>query len=131
METKQVIVLRKDLNMRKGKMCAQAAHASMKVLLDNAIKLSNGRIFIINADPPNDPLYTWLNGLFTKVVVGCDSEDEILQLEYNANRAKIPNAVIVDSGKTEFEGNPTVTCIAIGPDEVERIDKITGHLKLL
>lgn len=35
MVSKQVIVMRKDLNMRKGKMIAQGAHASMKVLLDN------------------------------------------------------------------------------------------------
>ena len=33
-QAKQVIVMRKDLGMRKGKMIAQGAHASLKVLTD-------------------------------------------------------------------------------------------------
>lgn len=35
---KQWIILRKDLNMRKGKMVSQGAHASMKVLLKTLYK---------------------------------------------------------------------------------------------
>ena len=38
---KQVIVMRRDLNMRKGKMVAQGAHASMAVLL-NAGRYDDG-----------------------------------------------------------------------------------------
>jgi len=130
METKQVIVIRKDLKMRKGKMIAQGAHASMKVFLDNCIKSMDGRTYIMMAHPVN-PWHSWLNGLFTKVVVGCDSEDELLDLHREAAGNNIPVALIKDSGKTEFHGKATYTALAIGPDKVDEIDKITGHLKLL
>lgn len=39
--------------------------------------------------------------------------------------------LITDSGKTEFHGEPTRTCLVIGPDDAERIDAITGKLQLL
>jgi PTH2 family peptidyl-tRNA hydrolase len=133
METKQVIVIRKDLKMRKGKMCAQAAHASMKVILDEMYRIEFNKDhtkfeMILRHD---NPMYQWIEGLFTKIVVGCDSEKELLCLESSANIYSIKNALIKDSGLTEFHGVPTVTALAIGPDEAEKIDKITGHLKLL
>ena len=43
MDHKQVIVLRKDLNMRKGKMVAQGAHASMAALLGTARREGEAR----------------------------------------------------------------------------------------
>ena len=135
METKQVIVIRKDLSMRKGKMCAQAAHASMKVILDEMFRSPFGHegaytqfhMTLLN----ESPLCQWLEGIFTKIVVGCDSEEELLALESSAHIHKVRCAIIKDAGKTEFGGNPTYTALAIGPDIPEKIDKITGHLKLL
>jgi len=133
METKQVIVIRKDLGMRKGKMCAQAAHASMKAILDELYYTEFNKDYTtIGITISHDtPLYHWLSGIFTKVVVGCDSEEELLALHSSANIYKVINALIQDAGKTEFHGKPTYTALAIGPDTPERIDKITGHLKLL
>lgn len=133
METKQVIVLRKDLSMRKGKMCAQAAHASMKVILD---KMSSTYIGSEAVEKSlflrkEQPMHNWIEGLFTKVVVGCDSEEELLKLAEEAKLFRIPHALIQDAGKTEFHGVPTYTALAIGPDISQIIDKITGHLKLL
>jgi len=133
METKQVIVMRKDLGMRKGKMIAQGAHASMKVILDELYHTKfNDDYTTIGITLRNDtPLYNWLEGIFTKVVVGCDSEEELLSLQAAADTNKVINALIQDAGKTEFHGKQTYTALAIGPDETEKIDKITGHLKLL
>jgi len=127
METKQVIVIRKDLNMRKGKMCSQVAHASMKVILD------------MNQSKQDDLLQIhlygcvkeWIKGIFTKVVVYVNSEEELLELKKKADEAPVYNALIQDVGKTEFNGIPTYTCLAIGPHYSEVIDKITAHLKLL
>jgi len=131
METKQVIVIRKDLKMRKGKMIAQGAHASMKVILDEMINIEgNDEIKVLNL-LDGEPLYEWVNGIFTKIVVGCDSKEEILELRVKAQRHKIRCALIQDVGKTEFHGELTYTALAIGPDEADKIDKITGHLKLL
>ncbi len=127
---KQVIVVRKDLNMRKGKIAAQAAHASMKVFFDLSVGTSlyiTEGIFI----PLNEEMKEWVNGLFTKVVVSCNSEEELIDLYSKARDANIPCSLIIDSGLTEFHGQPTYTTIAIGPAQEEKINIITGHLKLL
>ena len=133
-EVKQVIVVRKDLNMRKGKIAAQVAHASMKVILDKMFKfnvsLMRRHEWVLYL-PYDSPLEKWLGGLFTKVVVYVESEDELLKLRDEAKEAGIIHALITDAGKTEFHGEPTLTCMAIGPDYSEKIDGITGDLPLL
>jgi PTH2 family peptidyl-tRNA hydrolase len=133
MEPKQVIVIRKDLNMRKGKMCAQAAHASMKVILDQFhVEFLNDIAAIYRKTyRTKDPMYLWLSGRFTKVVVGCQSKEELYDLAEFAAVNRLPYAIIEDSGLTEFHGEKTITALAIGPDDPEKIDRVTGHLKLL
>jgi len=121
-EPKQVIVMRTDLNMRKGKMIAQGAHASLKVLLDNDdIRESAG--WTARGE--------WLDGVFTKICLRVDSEEELLELHSIAMLAGLHSALITDAGRTEFGGVPTNTCLAIGPEYPEDLDPITGHLKLL
>ena len=127
---KQVIVVRKDLNMRKGKMCAQVAHASVKILLDK-LRDYNGISVLYVFDKEDKPWREWLDGKFTKIVVGCNSELELLSFELLAQQKGIPNALIQDAGVTEFHDVPTYTALAIGPARAEKIDEITGHLKLL
>jgi PTH2 family peptidyl-tRNA hydrolase len=133
---KQVIVLRTDCNMRKGKMAAQAAHASMKVFIDRGILYDSG----IPVAPYHNhelavPLWPeaveWLRGAFTKIVLGVDSEQGLRDLETAAKSAGLPCAIIVDNGATEFHGVQTPTALAIGPAEASKIDAITKHLKLL
>lgn len=135
---KQIIVVRKDLNMRKGKIASQCSHASMKVFFDRMEKHEspyeyNKTIFLHTFTPEMMTWLDWEVGLqgFTKIVVSCNSEEELYELERKAKEAKIPNALIIDNGLTEFHGIPTPTCIAIGPDEAEKIDLITGGLPLL
>ena len=122
--------------MRKGKMIAQAAHASMKVMLDlmKEEKITKGGIIYKKrtlTTALGDNIDTWLSGLFTKVCVYVNSEEELLSLHYKALDACIPVSLIKDAGLTEFNGVGTFTCIAIGPYINEEIDKITGDLKLL
>lgn len=129
---KQIIVVRKDLNMRKGKMCAQVAHASFKVFLDlSNIQRLPSSTTVKFTTRANSAWEEWLTGQFTKVVVSCDSDDELMGIHQDALNHDLPCSMIVDSGKTEFNGVPTKTCVAIGPAEAEEIDKITGHLKLI
>lgn len=135
---KQVIVIRKDLNMRKGKIAAQAAHASMKVLLDcggitygeEGLGGSYPDYFTINLSQ-HTMLRKWLEGKFTKICVSVDSEEELLDIYQKAKDSNVLAALITDAGLTEFGGVPTNTCIAIGPDVPEKINLLTGHLKLL
>jgi PTH2 family peptidyl-tRNA hydrolase len=73
----------------------------------------------------------WLTGSFAKVCCRVDSEEELLAIHARAREAALEVHLITDSGKTEFHGKPTVTCLAIGPDDAEKIDNVTGHLQLL
>jgi PTH2 family peptidyl-tRNA hydrolase len=126
-DVKQVIVVRKDLNMRKGKIAAQVAHASMRFLTDNN-EAERGDEIIVKLSPAEA---MWLTGSFTKVVVSVDSEDALQDLIFSAEMSGIEVHPIIDSGKTEFDGVPTLTCAAFGPCEADVLDKITGNLKLM
>lgn len=137
---KQVIVVRKDLNMRKGKMCAQAAHASLKVFLDRIEYIKprhpekdNEQDSTTHFTPAMRAWCEWQEGQpgFTKIVVGCNSEEELFDVEKKAQEAGIIHALIKDNGVTEFHGVLTPTVICLGPDEAEKIDAITGKFSLL
>jgi len=110
---KQVILVRKDLKMGLGKAVAQACHAS----LGSALKC-NRKI-----------IEKWMKEGGKKVVLKA-SLQEILEAEKKARKAKIPSFLVVDAGLTQLEPG-TVTALGIGPHEEEKIDKITGKLKLL
>ena len=128
---KQVIVMRKDLGMRKGKMIAQGAHASMKALLDaGAMETADGGAarFAISLD---EPMQAWLGGRFTKVCVAVESEQALEAIVDKARAAGVRCALIVDAGVTEFHGVPTRTCCAVGPAWAEDVDAVTGALPLL
>lgn len=135
---KQVIIARTDLNMRKGKLASQCAHASMAVLTglmppvqvafkegDPVMKI---RSFYCDVD---SALNLWLEGAFTKIVVGVNSEEELLSLYQKTLDSGILCSLIKDNGVTEFHGVATYTAVALGPDYPEVLDNLTGHLKLL
>jgi PTH2 family peptidyl-tRNA hydrolase len=123
---KQVIVMRKDLGMRKGKMIAQGAHASLRVLLEHGEAQDDRYVIAMT-----DAMKAWLTGRFTKVCVSVDSEAALDAVVARAKAAGVPCALIVDAGQTEFHGVPTKTCCAVGPAWVADVDAITGDLPLL
>jgi PTH2 family peptidyl-tRNA hydrolase len=125
---KQVIVIRRDLKMRRGKESAQIAHASMKFLLDAVVIAIDKKICV--QDYLTEEALIWLNDIFTKVVVSVNSLEELQDIEAKAINAGLMVKTIIDVGKTEFHGESTMTCIAIGPNYADEIDKVTGHLKL-
>jgi PTH2 family peptidyl-tRNA hydrolase len=138
MKVKQVIVVRKDLKMRRGKAIAQGAHASMKIFFDQMYKIhfSKGDYhwtencedgWLCHLDPEME---AWKEGAFTKVCVYVNSEKELLEIVRLGKQAGLPTALITDSGRTEFDGVPTNTCCAIGPALSSKIDVITGDLPL-
>jgi PTH2 family peptidyl-tRNA hydrolase len=129
-QSKQMLVVRKDLNMRKGKIAAQCAHASMKAVLDNMAWYPRDNVMSIDLSK-NKAMDDWIRGRFTKICVSVDSEAELLEIYDKAKAAGLICALITDAGLTEFDGVPTKTCCAIGPAWDTEIDKITSHLKLL
>lgn len=138
--TKQVIVIRKDLKMRRGKEISQGAHASMGALLslfkkDSLTnKLTDGNEFKTHrwvlSSYDDEPVEKWLNGSFTKITLTVQTEQELVDLQEKAKSSGIPCALIEDNGVTEFNGVKTKTALGIGPWWNDEIDKITGNLPL-
>jgi PTH2 family peptidyl-tRNA hydrolase len=131
---KQVIVIRKDLKMRRGKEIAQGGHAAMKFLSQKIRDVQHNRVvsmagehFPVFLTPAEE---AWLLGAFTKICVKVNSEEELLAIHQAAQDAGLVSSLVQDAGKTEFKGVPTYTCLAIGPDEAEKIDEVTRALKL-
>lgn len=111
---KQAIIIRNDLKMGKGKIAAQASHASIASFL------------LVSKDKQE----RWLNEGMKKVVLKVNSEKELVDIFKKAKKEKISCELITDAGLTQLEG-PTKTAVGIGPDTDEKIDMITGKLKLL
>lgn len=131
---KQVIVMRKDLHMRKGKMIAQGAHASVDSLLSFfSYRSQSGMITRSVTYDQESPLNEWLNGMYAKICLYVESEEELVALydRIRTESPQIPVSMIVDAGLTEFHGEETKTCIGIGPWWSDEIDVFTGQLNLL
>ncbi len=136
MKAKAVCVMRTDLRnsdgfkVPKGKLIAQGGHAFVGLLTNyfSVWKYQAQNIFVLEGEYINEPTYEWLEGKFTKIVLACNSEEELMELYEKAREAGLNVVLITDCGDTEFPV-PTRTCIGIGPAWEKEIDKITGHLK--
>lgn len=121
-EVKQVIVIRKDLKMRRGKEIAQGSHASAMFMTK---RVKNGCSSFLTTEQ-----IEWLESGTTKVVVQVESEEHLMQIYHAALDRELEVNLVTDYGKTEFKGMPTKTCLAIGPHENSKIDEITKYLQL-
>ena len=116
-EYKQVLVFRQDLPLSKGKIAAQAGHAAVSAA----------------QDAYNHQKKWWEAWLFEgqrKIAVKVKDEKELRELEQAAEEVGLPHALIIDAGLTEIPAG-TVTCLGIGPAPADRMDRLTGKLKLL
>jgi PTH2 family peptidyl-tRNA hydrolase len=113
---KQVIAVRTDLKMGKGKLAAQVAHASL-----SAYELCKKQ-------SPKQ-VEKWENEGQKKVILKVSSKEELFLL-FEQIKKVVPAVLIFDAGKTQLEKD-TPTCFGAGPAEDEIIDKFTSHLKLL
>ena len=111
---KQVILVRQDLKLPKGKMAAQVAHASTTAVLKTH----------------KDDLKKWQATGMKKVVLKVNDMKELIKYKNLAEDAGIVTALITDAGRTVIEPG-TTTCLGIAPDKEEKIDKVTGKLKMV
>jgi peptidyl-tRNA hydrolase, PTH2 family len=127
--TKQVIVIRRDLRMRRGKEIAQGAHASTAWLADRVIQgmTANGTVDHVALSAAER---AWLESSFRKVTVKVGSEEELMAVYGKAVEAGLVVHLVTDRGLTEFGGIPTRTCLAVGPDYDDLVDPVTGDLEL-
>lgn len=114
MELKQVILVREDLKLPKGKLAVQAAHAACDALLKSH----------------KETVMLWRRQGMKKVVLKINTEKELFEFKMKAEQMGFITAVISDAGRTVVEPG-TNTCLGIGPDEEEKIDMLTGKLKMV
>ncbi|MFW9926218.1 MAG: peptidyl-tRNA hydrolase Pth2 [Candidatus Thorarchaeota archaeon] len=114
---KQVIAVRTDLDMSRGKIAVQVAHGSVSAA-------EQARVH------KQDVWRAWLREGQKKVAVKVTSEEELLELRRQAVTKNLPYALIRDAGMTELPPG-TITVLGIGPAKAEIIDEVTGELKLL
>lgn len=150
-KSKQMIVMRRDLHMRKGKIAAQAGHACVEAILLALAKQGRLQDVVMNdaetwvalapqapADPnapfgevsAPSPLSAWFEAGVAKVCVYVDSEEALLGLADKGRELGFTYALVRDAGLTEFHGEPTYTCLAFEPLFPEQIDPLTGDLPL-
>lgn len=113
-ELKQVILVRSDIKMSKGKIAAQSAHAAV-----DAAFSSNKKLF-----------KNWRNAGMKKIALKVESLEQLQSLIDKAYENDLVTSIIKDAGHTEVKPG-TITCGAIGPGPEIQIDKITGELKPL
>jgi peptidyl-tRNA hydrolase, PTH2 family len=114
MEYKQLILVRQDLQLPKGKLAAQAAHASVEAVLRSH----------------KDDVHAWREEGMAKIVLKVADEKELLRRLQLAKDEGLTTALITDAGHTVVEPG-TRTCGAVGPADASKLDEIFGELKLL
>lgn len=113
---KQCIVLRADLEVSAGKLISQACHAAVEA----AEKARRTKPTVWRR---------WEDEGGKKVVLRVDSLGELEKLEERAEELGIVHVIIRDRGLTEVPPG-TITALGLGPDLSEKMDKVTGHLRL-
>ncbi len=113
-EYKQVILVRQDLKLPKGKLAGQCSHASVEATLSSERKI----------------VEAWRRQGMPKIVLKVKDEKELLRYFQLAKDAGLAACLISDAGKTVIAPG-TKTCVGIGPDDEEKVDRITGKLALL
>ena len=113
MEFKQAILIRADLKLPKGKACSQAAHAAVEATLRS----------------DKEKVKEWREEGMKKIVLKVNDLKELMKYNQLAKDKKLVTAVITDAGRTTVDPG-TTTCLAIGPDDEEKIDEIVKELKL-
>lgn len=115
-EIKQVIVVRTDLEMGKGKIAAQVGHAC-----------------VLGAENVRKSHPEWFDKWWTgqeKIVLKVPGQKELEQIKKHAIDLGLPWSEVTDAGHTQIAPG-TTTCISLGPGPEEIINKVTGDLKLL
>jgi peptidyl-tRNA hydrolase, PTH2 family len=103
-DCKMVLVVRSDLQMGKGKVAAQCAHATL-----DAYKAA-----LKQSQQTKDWLSHWESEGMAKVTLKCQDEEEMLHLQLEARKLSLVAKSIIDAGRTQIAAGSR-TVLAIGP----------------
>lgn len=141
LEPKQIIVIRKDLNMPSGKLASQVSHASLGCILNLTKKQINEKddgskeytisLELSENNPKEKAVTEWLFKRFTKVILYVKSEQKLIEVFEKAKAKGLNTVMIEDKGFTVFNGVETKTCIGIGPCYIDDLIGVTDKLQLL
>ena len=120
-EYKQVIAVRTDIRMSKGKTAVQAAHAAVEAVL---------LIVDMGKREWMEWLREWRRQGQKKVAVRVANEAELVKVYNEARALGLPASLIADAGLTELPPG-TRTAVAVGPAPSQLVDRVTGRLRLL
>jgi peptidyl-tRNA hydrolase, PTH2 family len=115
MAAKLAVVVRADLDMGRGKIAAQVAHAAVAAVL---------------GELDGAGLAPWLRDGQPTVVLKVTTAEQLQDVVRQGRAAGLPVEVVNDAGRTQVTPG-TATCCALGPAESHRIDAVTAGLPLL
>lgn len=144
---KQLIIVRKDLEMSHGKMAAQVAHASQQFLFKNIKEKTKYDYDVDHYETrmlffEKDMYEEWLNGNYTKVVCSAKNKNDLLKvIKYTEELDLKLNEdffIVRDLCFTELEPEDiddkgigsTITCIGFRPLPDEIMSKISRKYQL-
>lgn len=140
-EYKQIIVARLDINMSAGKFAAQVSHASM-AFLTNQLRQNARRLDCNTVRTTCDFDYGiwqgWINGIFTKIVLGVKDKKAMDKLIRKAKEHGMEEGKdffpIYDNCRTQLiaeEPDGTcLTCVGFRPMHNDEIDPVTKRIRL-
>jgi PTH2 family peptidyl-tRNA hydrolase len=114
MDMKLVVLVRQDLKLPKGKLAAQVAHAAVESVFNSE----------------KSKVDEWRSQGQKKVVLKVKDEQELMDFLRRAKTMKLKSCIITDAGRTVLEPG-TRTCVGIGPDYDDKLDPLTGKLKMV
>lgn len=129
-DLKQVILMRRDLKLRRAALAALTAKASAEFFIEND---ESERDEVLSV-PLSREEVEWINNGCTRIVLGVSSESALRALVFKAEMTGIPCYPIMGragEGDEKSDSGEEMLCAALGPDDAARIDEITGSLKLL
>jgi PTH2 family peptidyl-tRNA hydrolase len=107
---KMVLVIRTDLGMKKGKICAQCCHAAVGA--------------VQGSDPRS--IARWERCGTAKIALKVKTQEEMLLIESTATANGINSYIVRDAGRTQIPAGSLTVC-ALGPAPISAIDAITGR----
>jgi len=116
-EYTQNIIIRTDLQMTKGKLCSQIAHAA--VAASDETRKRHPEWW-----------HHWMEEGQRKIILKVNSQDELIALKRQTETLQLPSALVEDRGLTEIPPG-TVTCLGIGPAPMPLVNRVTQKLPLL